>query len=87
MKSTSVVDLFCGIGGLSHGFVKEGFNVVAGIDSDPSCKFAFEENNSARFIHKNVELVTGKEVRELFPKNQTRILVGCAPCAPRRSPC
>jgi DNA (cytosine-5)-methyltransferase 1 len=82
MKSASVVDLFCGIGGLSHGFVKEGFNVVAGIDSDPSCKFAFEKNNAASFIHKDVKIVTGKEVRVLFPKNQTRILVGCAPCAP-----
>jgi DNA (cytosine-5)-methyltransferase 1 len=28
-----VIDLFCGIGGLSHGFVKEGFDVVAGIEN------------------------------------------------------
>src|SRR5437773_3584404 len=82
MNSASVVDLFCGIGGLSHGFVKEGFNVVAGIDSDSSCRFAFESNNGARFIDKEVELVTGTEIQQLFLCGSTRILIGCAPCSP-----
>ncbi len=82
MKNTSVVDLFCGIGGLSYGFVKEGFNVIAGIDSDVSCKFAFEANNKARFIHKEIEFVTGAEIRRLFLPSSTRILIGCAPCSP-----
>ena len=27
-----VVDLFCGIGGLSHGFVRQGIDVVGGFD-------------------------------------------------------
>jgi DNA (cytosine-5)-methyltransferase 1 len=34
MKKVKVIDLFCGIGGLSHGFVREGFDVVAGIDNE-----------------------------------------------------
>jgi DNA (cytosine-5)-methyltransferase 1 len=29
----AVVDLFCGIGGLSYGFKREGFQVKAGVDS------------------------------------------------------
>lgn len=41
-KSIKVVDLFCGIGGLSNGFFQEGFDVVAGYDNDKSCKFAYE---------------------------------------------
>ena len=49
MKQTSpkikVIDLFCGIGGLTHGLVKEGLDVVAGIDNDNSCKFGYEYNN------------------------------------------
>ena len=32
----AVIDLFCGIGGLSHGFVKAKFNVISGIDFDES---------------------------------------------------
>ncbi|HEY86275.1 MAG TPA: DNA cytosine methyltransferase [Chloroflexi bacterium] len=47
MKNVSVVDIFCGAGGLTHGFVLEGFNVLAGIDADASCKYAFE----AKYLH------------------------------------
>jgi DNA (cytosine-5)-methyltransferase 1 len=78
----AVVDVFCGIGGLSHGFFKEGFKVVAGIDVDPSCRYAFETNNKALFIEKSVEDIKGKEVSTLFGDNRTKILVGCAPCQP-----
>ena len=44
LNDFSVVDLFCGIGGLSYGFVLEGFKIDAGIDLDKSCQFAFEKN-------------------------------------------
>jgi site-specific DNA-cytosine methylase len=40
----SAIDLFCGIGGLSYGFKQEGIEILAGFDSDSSCKFAFEAN-------------------------------------------
>jgi DNA (cytosine-5)-methyltransferase 1 len=77
-----VVDLFCGAGGLTHGFVKEKLKVVAGVDSDGSCKYAYEHNNGAKFIHKKIEDVTAEEIRELYPAGHTKILVGCAPCQP-----
>ena len=54
----SIVDLFCGIGGLSHGFLLEGFSIKAGVDSDSSCKYAFEKNNKAVFINKNIAEVS-----------------------------
>ena len=37
-KGATVVDLFCGAGGLSHGFYLEGFDVVGGIDTDEDCR-------------------------------------------------
>ena len=40
VPAVSVVDLFCGAGGLSHGFRREGFPIVAGIDSDDHCRIA-----------------------------------------------
>jgi site-specific DNA-cytosine methylase len=49
-----VIDLFCGIGGLSYGFHKRGFRMLAGVDSDESCKYAFEANIKAPFIAKSV---------------------------------
>ena len=50
-KNIKVIDLFCGIGGLTHGLIKEGLDVVAGIDNDPSCKFGYEYNNKTKFIY------------------------------------
>ena len=78
----SVVDVFCGVGGLSHGFVQEGFDVRAGIDIDASCRYAYEHNNRARFVERSVEDLTAGDINPLFAEGQPRILVGCAPCQP-----
>ena len=43
----SVIDLFCGAGALSHGFVQEGFSIACGYDIDESCRYPFEANNAA----------------------------------------
>ena len=48
-KEVKVVDLFCGVGGLTCGLKKAGLNVVAGFDSDETCKYAYEYNNKAKF--------------------------------------
>lgn len=76
------VDLFCGAGGLTHGFVLEGLPVVAGIDLDPACRFPYEANNRARFIEKDISTVTVAEIKALFEGAETTVLAGCAPCQP-----
>ncbi len=78
----SVVDLFCGAGGLSHGFRQEGFEVAAGIDVDENCRYAFEYNNDAPFRRRDVASLDGEEVGKLFTPGIPSILVGCAPCQP-----
>ena len=40
------VDLYCGLGGLTHGLSRGGVCVVAGVDADPECRFPYERNNS-----------------------------------------
>jgi len=79
-----VVDVFCGIGGLSHGFSAEGFDVIAGIDSDGSCRYAYETNLKARFIESDVAEIKGRQIIKLFNRRKLsyRVLVGCAPCTP-----
>ncbi len=79
-----VVDLFCGIGGLSYGLAKAGLEVVAGIDNDETCRFGYEYNNGARFIHKDIKDITADEINMLFgqEKRIVRVLAGCAPCQP-----
>lgn len=76
-----VIDLFCGIGGLSYGFVQEGFNVVAGYDIDPSCKYAYETNNHADFHTNDVTKISIDDLRNYYGES-LRILIGCAPCQP-----
>lgn len=80
--SIAAVDLFCGIGGLTHGLNKSGIKVMAGVDIDPNCKFAFEKNNKALFIHKSIKEVTAKEILKLYPAKSLKVLAGCAPCQP-----
>jgi DNA (cytosine-5)-methyltransferase 1 len=85
MKKIKVVDLFCGIGGLTHGLIKEGLDVIAGIDNDDSCKFGYEYNNkNAKFISKDILEVSANEINHLFGERERtiRVLAGCAPCQP-----
>ena len=78
-----VVDFFCGIGGLTHGLRKAKLNVVAGVDSDGSCRFAYEANNKdAQFIEKPIEDVSDWKIRSLLKGAEWKVFVGCAPCQP-----
>lgn len=76
----SVVDVFCGAGGLTHGFILEHVHVNAGIDIDPSCRFPYEYNNGSPFILKDVACLEGNELSGLYPHGDVKILAGCAPC-------
>lgn len=76
------VDLFCGVGGLTHGFVLEGLPVAAGIDLDPACRFPYEANNNAQFVERDISKVTTDELLALFSGGRFTVLAGCAPCQP-----
>lgn len=80
--SVIAVDLFCGIGGLTYGLNKSGIKVIAGVDVDERCKFAFEKNNGALFINKSIKEISSKEILKLYPTQSLKVLVGCAPCQP-----
>lgn len=82
LMNIGAIDLFCGIGGLTYGLQSANIGVIAGIDLDISCKYAFEHNNHSKFIHKNIEDVTGKEIIELLEDYDIKVLAGCAPCQP-----
>lgn len=83
MTKFSCVDLFCGAGGLTHGFVLEGLPVAAGIDMDPACRFPYEANNNqARFVERDISKVSTAELKALYGDAELTILAGCAPCQP-----
>lgn len=81
-EQASVIDVFCGIGGLAHGFSQEGFSLACGIDIDEACRYAFETNNDAKFILEDVSTLSASTLDDYFHSNKIRILVGCAPCQP-----
>ncbi|NMC60539.1 MAG: DNA cytosine methyltransferase, partial [Candidatus Methanofastidiosa archaeon] len=60
-----------------------GINVVAGFDFEESCQFAYEKNNNAKFIHKNIKELSDDELLSYYPEDtDVKILIGCAPCQP-----
>jgi DNA (cytosine-5)-methyltransferase 1 len=78
----SCIDLFCGLGGLTHGLIKGGVQVVAGIDIDPQCRFPYESNNDALFVQQDVSDLSGSQLADIFGDGTLRLLAGCAPCQP-----
>lgn len=77
-----VVDLFCGIGGLSYGMKSSGLKILAGFDIDSTCRYAYETNNEATFYYKNIKEVTAEDILPLYSSKSIRVLAGCAPCQP-----
>jgi DNA (cytosine-5)-methyltransferase 1 len=82
MRDIACIDLFCGAGGLTHGLISEGVDVVAGVDVDEACRFPFEANNAASFIHADVCQLAPRRLNKLFGSAKLRVLAGCAPCQP-----
>ena len=47
MQNYKVVDLFCGAGGLSKGFLDAGYDVILGIDYDDAALETFQKNHGS----------------------------------------
>lgn len=77
-----VIDLFCGVGGLTCGLLQSGLNVIAGFDNDETCRYAYEHNNDSVFYLQNIRELNGEAINHIYSENADKILVGCAPCQP-----
>ncbi len=83
MERPTLIDLFCGAGGLSHGFEQAGFSILAGIDSDEDSLKTFQLNHPESFALKS-------DMQEVSPENLAQhlelkpgvldCLVGGPPC-------
>lgn len=83
-KKYVVLDLFCGAGGLSRGFIDAGFLVKLGVDFDDVALKTFEKNHEGAkglkldlFNLDNVNII-----KDFFDKNNCKldVLVGGPPC-------
>jgi DNA (cytosine-5)-methyltransferase 1 len=80
--SRIVVDLFCGAGGLSHGFQSAGFDVVAGVDHEAKFARTFEANHDSPFVEADLDSATGAELlSELsLDPGDVDVVIGGPPC-------
>jgi DNA (cytosine-5)-methyltransferase 1 len=82
------VDFFCGIGGVTRGFLKAGIDVIAGIDIDADCKETYEANHkringeSAKFFAEDILDFDINKIKNLLNRNDKLVVIGCAPCQP-----
>lgn len=80
--NVSVVDLFCGAGGLAYGLKKAGLTIAAGVDLDPACEHPFTANCGGVFDRRSVADLTKEDLGRWFAGANVRVLAGCAPCQP-----
>ena len=76
------VDLFCGVGGLTHGLHRSGIDVRLGVDLDAACEFPFTANNEASFSCQSVTDLSGRHLTDAWRGADVTLLAGCAPCQP-----
>jgi DNA (cytosine-5)-methyltransferase 1 len=83
-KKYTAIDLFCGCGGLSQGFLNAGFSVPLGIDNDQMALKTFSYNHKGS-IGMELDLSNIDNVNEIdkFMKEHdlsTDVLIGGPPC-------
>ncbi len=77
----TVVDIFCGVGGISKGFEKAGYDVLLGIDNNNEALKVFKRNHpNAGVLNADIRDVTASSIRELLKGIKIDILVGGPPC-------
>ena len=75
----TVVDLFCGAGGLSTGFKMAGFNVLLGIDSIPVFCETFEKNDH-KAICGDIRNISVEQIKQAINNKQVDVVAGGPPC-------
>ncbi|MFD1598376.1 DNA cytosine methyltransferase [Halobellus rarus] len=81
--SIKVLDLFCGGGGLSEGFLQAGYDVVAGVDVNEDFLATYEHNHEdALAIQADLSTVGPEEFFEEYPvdPDEIDVVIGGPPC-------
>lgn len=76
------IDLFCGCGGLSKGFMDAGFNVLVGVDNDQAALNTFALNhNGAKVLNADLsKQETFDEIKKTAGDNQIDVIIAGPPC-------
>lgn len=80
-NSLKVLDLFCGSGGLSLGFKQADFEVVGGVDSDPSSMETFARNfPTSHALTADISQLSTRELVRKIGGPEIDVIVGGPPC-------
>lgn len=81
INKPKVLDLFCGCGGLSHGFIQAGYDVLAGVDhwQDALDTFAFNHKTS-QAIKADLFNVKPEQISDQTGIDKVDVIVGGPPC-------
>jgi DNA (cytosine-5)-methyltransferase 1 len=83
LSPSTVIDLFCGAGGLSEGFRQAGFQVLAGQDFDEAAGATFAMTHpGAAFVGGPIQQITAAHLLKAagLRKGEVDVLVGGPPC-------
>lgn len=81
-KKPTVIDMFCGCGGLSRGFMDAGYDVLLGIDNNEPALKSFKENHNGA-IAMNGDLFQGSTILEMAHLTDNKsidLIIGGPPC-------
>lgn len=78
------VDLFCGCGGVTSGFIDAGIAVGLGVDWEPAYKQTYESNNKIPYECGDIRKLKGSDIlaKASISKGDKLIISSCSPCQP-----
>ena len=82
-KEYNIIDLFCGAGGMSLGFIQEGFDINLACDFDESCieTYTFNHpNTKSEYIIKSDIKEIDNDIKKYLSKDKVSLVIGGPPC-------
>lgn len=76
----TVIDLFCGCGGLSLGFKRQGFEIIAGVDFDDASVKTYNHNFGVGTKLDLSSVEWPKKIQSITSRKTVDVLIGGPPC-------
>jgi len=79
-----LVDLFCGAGGISLGFIEEGFKILLAVDNNPDACRTYRLNltsvEETKVLQRDISCISDNELRDLTGNKHVDVLTAGVPC-------
>jgi DNA (cytosine-5)-methyltransferase 1 len=84
LDQPTVVDLFCGAGGLSEGFHRAGYRTLAAVDFDAEATKTYRLNRpdvpDHKVLTRDIATVSASELRRMIGRRRLDVMAGAPPC-------